>query len=245
MHFLQTLVLAHNFRLIPNTLISEVGDSMRLHLRLSEETVEPVSLLNLRCFLCCHLSTPKVVPKSIHVRYLKYLVFQMCIVQPFLGFLEVVIDWEYGIGAHWVEAFSRRHLFTTICRFSSMIIGLGACRGIAGLVEVMNPNAKAAHLDKIVKYCQSYVLGMNLLPNLLSRIPAAAIWGGNKLSNGDLLSQAERAQLLRSVFVLLGALLCTLKAFKAFPVDQGHYPELFTEAIESTEPLLRPQQSHP
>lgn len=213
---------------------------MRLHLRLRNEKLEPLRLFNLGVGPLTCLTTPPVMPQSRHVYLLRLLVLQMCALQPALAFLEVVLDWEFGIGAHWAKIFSRRQAFTRICRFASLIVGISACQGIKHLVEHMNPKAKGQNLDAILTYCRSYVLAMNLVPMLLSLIPATDIWGQDELSNGEVLTKAERDTILKGVFVLLGALLCARNALKAFPVDETTYPELFrTQKTESMLPQVK------
>jgi len=83
-------------------------------------------------------------------------------------------------------------------------------------------------------YCTCFLGGLRLFPVLLHLCQTS--WGEGVLRD------SPRADAARSAVMCVSSLICALVAWKAFPVDEHHYPELSAarSSTASKKELLKP-----
>lgn len=237
---LEVLVLAGNFMKIPNLLLGACGGPVRLQLYMRQPSnTEEVAIYAQAPCCCWKKCFPPKVPQPKDVPFLKYLIYQYCLVQPVLALIELFVAMETSLGGHFQSVINLKARGFTIPKTISQLTCISACHGLAMLVDSVNPNNKGSTvLMAKSAYCQSYIMCLNLIPNLLSGL-IVSHWGSHKTGNGVVLNQWEISALAESVCICIGTLIVTMKAYKAFPIDPYTYPELFQESGDFTESMLQ------
>jgi len=232
-HFLQTLALAVNFWRVPGLFLFLVGGRVRLQLKLRERLesgeAQPVRLYGQVPCCCARICLKPRIPCPSDLPMLRFSILQLCLVVPLVELFDLVVIQESIMRASFVHMFASRQLVLHLVLLTSQTSCMSSCRGLAQLVsECSSGRAQVAILAKVQQYCQSYLLGMNLLPTLLKG-SFFALWGSRNLGNGATLSQLELTNFCHSVLVCVATLFCARNAWKAFPVNGFNYPELYEE----------------
>uniref|UniRef100_A0A7R9ZWP8 Uncharacterized protein n=1 Tax=Pyrodinium bahamense TaxID=73915 RepID=A0A7R9ZWP8_9DINO len=242
-HFLMVLVLSSTFAQMPDLLLSVVGGRVQLQLRLQERAAAG-SLRDLSMYghaPCCCLQPcfPPRPPRPADLIKLRFSILQLSLVQPVVGFYLLVVYQEALLGAGFVGMLEQQRVIFMIVKLISQLWCMSACKGLVELVSAFNQKAQAGQdlrAAKKLKYCQTFLLGMNIIPMLLQR-PIAALWGDRALASGAQLSPPELQEFAHSIAVCIGSLLCVGTAERAFPVDASHYPEL-EDVLGPSDPFL-------
>lgn len=231
-HFLLTLVLAATFRKVPTTFLNLVGGAVRMQLLLNERIKDgmngPVHLYGLPPCCCARLCIKPKPIQATEFPKLRLGVIQFCVLQPLLSLVDLVVQMEYLMGASFVTWISRQRALMVILKLLSNFACQSSCKGLALLIETLNPtSAKNLHLSSKLSYCRTFLFGLNLLPMLMGLLVNSTVTlEAYSLRNGFKMSEIEIGNMVHSITTCLATLVCTKFAWKAFPVDKVHYPEL-------------------
>lgn len=253
-HLLECVIVASNFSLMPLTIIQHAGGRVRLQLLIRESMVghaesgslspsrvkEPLQLYGLPPCCCFRRWCPPKMPQPRDLPKLRLGIFQFCVLQPLFALIDVLSLEESLMGSTlrvWNGSIRESQYLIHVLRIISQLTCMSCCRGLAALVAAFNKRPeKAASLKRMVFYCQTYVMGIGLLPTLLSA-SILYMWGPMLLSNGEHLSGVEASVFAHAFVVCVSTLIITKASRQAFPVDRDHYPEAFP-ADESQRSML-------
>jgi len=130
------------------------------------------------------------------------------------------------MGASWVGLVDY-HPGLRACRLvrvASQLVCMSHCNGLLELVAALSENPeRKLMLRRGLAYCRSYLIGLNLIPTLLEA-SIADLLGPLRLSNQEVLSDAEMTSLCRNVCMCLASLLISAAAWRAFPPERDPRP---------------------
>jgi len=230
-HLMQCFLLSSLFSRLPEEIVSVVGGRVRFQLLVKERQrlpeQESVQLYGQVPCCCLRRCIPPKHPDAKDLPKLRLGIWQICFFQPFLALIDLLIVEEGLMGAGFVRVLAGRRAVMQVAKVSSQLFCMSSVRGLAVFVDVLNKNSEMAmQLQMKQRYCQCYLLGMNLIPTLLSSWVIWA-WGSRHLENHLTLAGRELTTFSHSLVVCIASLLISRQAWRAFPVDKAHYPAAF------------------
>jgi len=240
--FLMTLILVHVMKGVPHLFVSVAQGPVHLQMlirKYAESIKKPVRLYGGAPLCCLMPFFQETVPKAMDLPRLNSGIWQFCILQPILAFIELFIASERAAGAHFLGLFADRAPLLMVIKVISNLVANSQCRGLATLVTAVVPGGGGLQFQGKQRYTQVFLWGMNLLPALL-HASLAGLFGvpdTMQLKNGHTLHPHEVSGLLTFVVVCFATLFGAHTAWQAFPVDDKLYPELsagLSENLSST-----------
>lgn len=210
-----SMVAAFNFWRIPDYLALSVGGDVSLLERLKEvpktQTAELYS--NVLCFHCSICIRPKR-PESSDLLLLRKMVMLNCFLQPTLALMDCVYEFENAKGAAFASSSHTALAVFSILKVLGTLMSAAACNGLVRLLTAVDEKAATEiQAPKVLLYCRTYLLSLNLLPVIAECLLAQQF----QLQNGMVLTDQGAINLGSAWATCFGACLSALVARYAFP----------------------------
>jgi len=229
--FCESLLLVATFRKMPDVLVQVAGGRLQLQRSLQASgQVEAVQIFTHFPFSWMQwLGEDPEVPQLSDISGLQRGVVILCTLLPFFTFVDMCLSFETAIKLLAIHPHPRLAIavpgILTFVRFMSLaclLLGLATLSALKVLLEVLSPASfKKMNLAVKVIYCQSFLVGLRLLPMLCR-------FGHFTPLQWTVLFKEEG--LARSVTACVATLFVSVMACWAFPADKQHYPELVSAA---------------
>lgn len=223
--FFQTLILAQNFARIPECFTRGNLGMQRLHHLLRSQELPAVRVYGHAPCCCLRAVWKESTPRPDDFPRLKLGIWQMCVIVPLFEFLDVIVAEEVYLGSVWVRSMPLPWMkYRQIAKVVSQLYCVSCCKGLAELVTALedSPEEKRV-LGKKLLYCQSYVWGMNLIPNLLWGC-SLKFWGTEQLLNEAALTHLEMSNFITHACTCVATVVVTAAAWRAFPPVSDELP---------------------
>lgn len=224
--FLEALLVAATLRKMPDMFLSAVGGQLYLELshrsrQDDEVTREELPIFTQWPFCCMRRCVRSKVPEMKDISRLQWVVVLLCFTLPILSFTEMFFALEVVLGppATQIRLINVSPMVMTILRCSQVLclsLGIASVTGLEMAVTSLTPKASSSlDLDFKSMYCQIFLGGLRLLPLICSIAP---LWGLGPLVEG------HGAAASRGATVSAAAVICSVIAWRAFPLDSYESP---------------------